>query len=379
MYDQEFEDVVADLPATTHRVVAWQERPTDLPTLDTLIERYDGVPPPDRRQTPRVILLTSGTTGTPKGARRGAEGGVSQIVAAIERVPWHTDDTVVIAAPMFHAWGYGCLLMAALLANTIVMRRRFDPEQTLALVARHRAAGLALVPIMIQRIEALPEVVQSRYPCPALRFVTASGSAIEPRSVLRFMDRFGDVVYSHYNATEAGMIAIATPADLRAAPRSTGRPVPGCAVRIIGDDGSDAAIGEVGEIAVRSGTQFDGYTHGGNREIRDGFMLTGDVGRMDAQGRLTVEGRADDMIVSGGENVYPGEVEDALAAHPDGQRLAGFVVLRPQSAVDGDTLRSHVKNSLATYKVPRSVTVLDEMPRNATGKIVKRSLAEPSA
>jgi acyl-CoA synthetase (AMP-forming)/AMP-acid ligase II len=388
VYDQEFEAIVEDVPGEPARIVAWQDRDTEDLTVDGLIKRHLGAPVPEKHGPGRVILLTSGTTGTPKGASRGADGGAGQLVSAIERVPWHTDDTVVIAAPMFHAWGYGCLLMASIMANTMVMRRRFDPEQTLALVARHRAAGLAVVPIMIQRIEALPEVAQERYQCPSLRFVTASGSAMEPGSLLRFMDRFGDVVYSHYNATEAGMIAIATPADLRAAPRSTGRPASGCAVRILDEDGTEVEVGQLGEIAVRNGTQFDGYTHGGSREIRDGFMLTGDVGRLDDVGRLTVEGRADDMIVSGGENVYPGEVEDALAAHPDvleaavigvddaeyGQRLAAFVVLTEESSLSGDDLRAHVKASLANYKVPRSVDVLDEMPRNATGKLMKREL-----
>jgi acyl-CoA synthetase (AMP-forming)/AMP-acid ligase II len=168
VYDQEFEGIVAGLPDSTARVVAWQDRDTGKPTLDGLIDRHAGAPPPAKRGAGRVILLTSGTTGTPKGASRGVDAGVGQIVSAIERVPWHTDDTVVIAAPMFHAWGYGCLLMASLMANTIVMRRRFDPEKTLALAAEHHAAGLAVVPIMIQRIEALPSRI--RWPttkCPA--------------------------------------------------------------------------------------------------------------------------------------------------------------------------------------------------------------------
>jgi fatty-acyl-CoA synthase len=213
---------------------------------------------------------------------------------------------------------------------------------------------------------------------------------MEPGALLRFMDRFGDVVYSHYNATEAGMIAIATPTDLRAAPRSTGRPVPGCELRILDENGTELPVGEVGEIAVRSGTLFEGYTHGGSKEERDGFMLTGDIGRLDEDGRLTVEGRADDMIVSGGENVYPAEVEGVLATHPEvleaavigvddeefGQRLAAFVVLAQHSTLDEKQLRTHVKNSLANYKVPRSVMILDELPRNATGKVMKRELPQ---
>jgi len=241
---------------------------------------------------------------------------------------------------------------------------------------------------MIERIMALPDIVKDRYPLPALRYVTASGSAMEPSALTRFMDRFGDVVYSHYNATEAGMIATATPEDLRADPRSAGRPVRGCDVRIVGDDGSVLGPGEVGQIAVLNGTPFDGYTHGGGKDSLDGYMLTGDLGRLGTDGRLTVEGRVDDMIISGGENVYPAEVEAALSLHPSvreaavvgvddeafGQRLKGYVVLEPGADGDVEVLRRHVRDQLANYKVPREIVVMDALPRNASGKVVKRDL-----
>jgi acyl-CoA synthetase (AMP-forming)/AMP-acid ligase II len=209
------------------------------------------------------------------------------------------------------------------------------------------------------------------------------------------MDAFGDIVYSNYNATEAGMIATATPEDLRQDPRSAGRPVRGCQVRILGEHGNELPTGEVGQIAVLNTTPFEGYTHahGGQstKDHLDGYMLTGDLGKLDEKGRLRVEGRVDDMIVSGGENVYPAEVEAVLGAHPDvveaavigvpderfGQRLMGYVVLRPGAGPDTQHLRTHVRDQLANYKVPREIVVLDELPRNASGKVVKKQL--PSA
>jgi fatty-acyl-CoA synthase len=397
VYDQEYAAAL-DGQDGVH-VVAWEDEPAAGLTVDGLVEEHLGRRPPAPTSSPHVVLLTSGTTGAPKGARRGTGGGAGDLVAIIERVPWQAEDTVVVAAPMFHAWGFGCLVLAATMANTVVMRRHFDPEETLAMAARHRAAGIAVVPVMLERIVGLPASVKSRYPLPALRFVTASGSAMEPTALTDFMDTFGDVVYSNYNATEAGMIATATPEDLRHDPRSAGRPVRGCRLRILGEDGAELPTGEVGQIAVLNTTPFEGYTSAkdgpdkglGGKEHLDGYMLTGDLGRLDAEGRLNVEGRVDDMIISGGENVYPAEVEAVLGQHPDvveaavvgvpdesfGQRLLGYVVLTPGATTSSQDLRTHVRDQLANYKVPRDVVVLDELPRNASGKVMKKELPQP--
>ncbi len=394
IYDQEYAAALADLPDGPVHVIAWEDEPVTGATVDRLIADHLGQRPPAPTSSPHVVLLTSGTTGAPKGARRGTGGGAGDLVAIIERVPWHAEDTVVVAAPMFHAWGFGCLVLAATMANTVVMRRHFDPEETLAMAARHRADGVAVVPVMLERIVGLPDEVKRRYPLPSLRFVTASGSAMEPTALTAFMDTFGDVVYSNYNATEAGMIATATPEDLRADPRSAGRPVRGCELRILDDDGAELPTGEVGQIAVLNTTPFEGYTHASNgpstKDHLDGYMLTGDLGRMDGAGRLRVEGRVDDMIISGGENVYPAEVEAVLGAHPDvveaavigvpddkfGQRLLGYVVLGPGAGADSQQLRTHVRDQLANYKVPRDIVVLDELPRNASGKVMKKELPQ---
>ena len=223
----------------------------------------------------------------------------------------------MVVAPMFHAWGFSQLVFAASLGCTVVTRRKFDPEATLELVDRYQATGLCVVPVMFDRIMDLPDDVRRRYSGRSLRFATASGSRMRPDVVTKFMDEFGDVLYNNYNATEAGMIATATPADLRAAPDTAGKPAIGTEIRILDGDHRPVPTGEVGQIFVRNTNRFDGYTSGAGKSFHDGFMASGDVGRLDEAGRLYVVGRDDEMIVSGGENVYPIEVEKTLATHPD--------------------------------------------------------------
>ncbi|WP_300640598.1 AMP-binding protein [Nocardioides sp.] len=396
VYDQEFQGVVDQACAglDVAEVVAWVEDPATLgerTVLDDLVAHHAGARPGRPARRGSVILLTSGTTGTPKGAKRSADGGAPALAAMFERIPWRAEEPVVVAAPMFHAWGFGQLAIAAATTCTIITRRRFDPEATLRMVEEHGATGLAVVPVMLERIIDLPDEVLDRYPCRTLRFATASGSRMRPEAVTAFMDRFGEVVCNSYNATEAGLISTATPADLRVAPDTAGRPVRGTDVVLFDDAGRPVPTGEVGRICVRSGSQFSGYTSGTTKEFHQDHMVSGDVGRFDADGRLFVVGRDDDMIVSGGENVYPLEVEKLLDAHPQvhetavvgvddeafGQRLAAYVVLRPGAELDADGVRAHVKANLAGYKVPRDVVLLDELPRNATGKVMKRLLPTP--
>ncbi len=392
VYDEEFTDLLGPardrLPELVE-VVAWSEDGEQETTVDGLIAAHLGSAPPRPERHGRTVLLTSGTTGTPKGARRGG-GGADQLAAMLDRIPWRAGEVTVVAAPMFHAWGFGQLAISSTMTCTLVMRRRFDPEATLALVERHRATGLAVVPVMLERIIDLPDEVLDRYDTSSLRFVTASGSRMRSEALVRFMDRFGDVVHNSYNATEAGQISVAVPADLRVAPDTAGRPVRGTELRIVDDEWHQLATGEVGRIIVRSDSQFEGYTHGSTKDFHEDYMVSGDVGRLDEAGRLYVVGRDDEMIVSGGENVYPLEVEETLNTHESvleaavlgvddeqfGQRLAAFVVLQDGADASPDDLKAHVKSQLAGYKVPREVTLLDELPRNASGKVVKRELLE---
>jgi len=393
IYDEEFTPIVeralADKPRAV-RIVAWQDGRTADLTVEKLIDAWSGHRPTRTKTKSRVILLTSGTTGSPKGASHSG-GGPQTLKAILDRTPWRAGEATVIVAPMFHAWGFSQLAFAASMACTIVTRRKFDPEATLDLVDRHGATGLCVVPVMFDRIMDLPDDLRARYSGRSLRFAAASGSRMRPDVVISFMDQFGDVVYNNYNATEAGMIATATPADLRAAPDTAGRPAEGTDIRILDADFRERPTGEVGTIYVRNSTQFDGYTGGATEKgkaFHDGYMHSGDVGYLDDAGRLFVVGRDDEMIVSGGENVYPIEVEKTLAAHPEvaeaavlgvddeqyGQRLAAFVVLDAGAAATPETLKAHVRENLAKYKVPRQIAVLDELPRGSTGKILRRDL-----
>jgi fatty-acyl-CoA synthase len=391
IYDEEFTPSIAqalkDRPQAA-RIVSWTDDPgTHACTVAGLIERHTGQRPSPSARKSKLILLTSGTTGSPKGAKHSG-GGPETLKSILDRTPWRAEEVTVIVAPMFHAWGFGQLAFAALMACTIVTRRKFEPEATLALIDEHRATGLCVVPVMFDRIVGLPDDVLSRYSGRTLRFAAASGSRMRGDVVIKFMDRFGDVIYNNYNATEAGMIATATPSDLRAAPDTAGRPAGGTDIRILDSEFRQQPTGEVGTIYVRNSSQFDGYTSGATKDFHDGYMSSGDLGYLDDAGRLFVVGRDDEMIVSGGENVYPIEVEKTLAAHSDvdeaavlgvddeqyGQRLVAFVVLASGTSATIDELKAHVRENLANYKVPRSITVLDELPRGSTGKIVRREL-----
>ncbi|MDR3663227.1 MAG: acyl-CoA ligase FadD12 [Mycobacterium sp.] len=392
IFDEEFTATVdrAVEGSLVTRIVAWTDRDDHGHTVEGLITEYVGLTPKRSAKKSRVILLTSGTTGTPKGAKHSG-GGPQTLKAILDRTPWRAEETTVIVAPMFHAWGFSQLAFAASMACTIVTRRKFDPKATLALVDKYQATGLCVVPVMFDRIMELPDYIRNRYSGRSLRFAAASGSRMRPDVVIAFMDQFGDVIYNNYNATEAGMIATATPADLRAAPDTAGRPAEGTDLKILDAEFHELPTGEVGTIYVRNSTQFDGYTDGAvgkDKAFHDGFMSSGDVGYLDAAGRLFVVGRDDEMIVSGGENVYPIEVEKTLSTHPEvaeatvlgvndeqyGQRLAAFVVLTDDAAATEDALKQHVRDNLANYKVPRSITVLAELPRNSTGKIDRREL-----
>ncbi|WP_238421391.1 AMP-binding protein [Gordonia sp. 'Campus'] len=395
--DDEFDAVIhpaAQRLPGMRRLQAWTEGASASgETIEALIAANKGSRPRRPERAGRIVLLTSGTTGTPKGARRGGSTDIASLAAMLDRIPWRAGQSTVIAAPIFHAWGFGQVAIAATMTCTMVMRRRFDPEATLRLVRDHEATGLAVVPVMLERIMDLPDEVLDAHPTPSLRFVTASGSRMRTDALVAFLDRFGDVVYNSYNATEAGLISTATPGDLRVAPETAGRPLTGTSVRILDDDDRPLPVGEIGRIVVANNSGFDGYTSSDTKAFSDGHMVSGDVGRFDENGLLFVVGRDDEMIVSGGENVYPLEVEQVIGSldgvaevavvgaddEKFGQRLIAYVVRARRgpagsSQIQADQIRQHVRDQLAGFKVPREIHFLTELPRNATGKILKREL-----
>jgi acyl-CoA synthetase (AMP-forming)/AMP-acid ligase II len=400
IYDEEFSELVREGAAERTRFVAWSEpvahesgRPPDSaadPLLEELIARGDDADLEPPAEKGRVVILTSGTTGTPKGAARKQPDSLEPVAALFSKIPLKARETTMIAAPMFHSWGFAHFTLGLPLASTLVLRRKFDPEETLRAVAQHRASALAVVPVMLQRILELPPETIARYDVSSLKVIAVSGSVLPGELATRTMDTFGDVVYNLYGSTEVAWATIATPEDLRAAPGTAGRPPMGTVVKLLDAEGREAPPGQVGRIFVANEMMFEGYTGGGGKEIVRGLMSTGDVGRFDAGGRLFVDGRDDEMIVSGGENVFPREVEDLLADHGDieeaavvgvedpefGQRLKAFVVARNGAKLTEETVKGYVKENLARYKVPREVVFLPELPRNATGKVLKRVLVE---
>ncbi len=391
VYDEEFEGLIEGLPEGITRVVAWRAGDGgDVGGLDRIIDEHDDSELRPPSEDARFTILTSGTTGTPKGAQRSSPNGLGAIASLYDRIPYRHDETIMIAAPMFHSWGFMHFMVAMSLGNTMLLRRKFDPEETLRATAEGGAEVLAVVPVMMQRILELPEETLRSYDLSALRITAVSGSALPGEMAIRWMDLFGDCVYNLYGSTEVAFATIAGPDDLRDAPGTAGRPPRNTIVKIYDEDGAELPPGETGRIFVGSGTAFEGYTGGGGKEQIDGLLSSGDVGYFDENGRLFVAGRDDDMIVSGGENVFPREVEDLLAEHEAiaevavigvddeefGQRLKAFVVPANGKDPSEDELKGHVKENLARYKVPREVVFLEELPRNATGKVLKRELRE---
>jgi acyl-CoA synthetase (AMP-forming)/AMP-acid ligase II len=390
IYDEEFSELVAEGAEGRRRFIAWSEPSSSAaePTLEQLIAAGSDAELPAPSEKGRVVILTSGTTGTPKGAARTQPDTLEPAASLFSKIPLKARETTMIAAPLFHSWGYAHFTLGLALSSTLVLRRRFDPEATLDAVAQHRASALAVVPVMLQRILDLGPRTLARYDTSCLKAIAVSGSALPGELATRAMDTFGDVLYNLYGSTEVAWATIATPADLRAAPGTAGRPPMGTVVKLLDADGREVPSGLSGRIFVANEMTFDGYTGGGGKEVIGDLMSTGDVGHFDAAGRLFVDGRDDEMIVSGGENVFPREVEDLLADHeaieeaavvgvPDeefGQRLKAFVVLREGAELNEAEVQQYVKENLARYKAPREVVFLDQLPRNATGKVLKREL-----
>ena len=394
IFDDEFAAVLAAATEGRRRLIAWHEEDAECgdPTLDELIagagDVSDLAPPPEQG---KALILTSGTTGTPKGASRRQPQSLDPVAALLERIPLKARGRTMIAAPLFHAWGFAHFTLAVGLCTTVVLKRKFDPEETLSLTAQHECSGLVVVPVMLQRILELDEDVLRRYDLSALRAVPVSGSALPAAISDKWMDLFGENLFNLYGSTEVAWATIATPEDLRAAPGTAGRPPRGTVVRLYDEHGIPVRPGETGRIFVGNDLAFEGYTGGGGKDAIDGLLSSGDVGHVDEDGRLFIDGRDDDMIVSGGENVFPAEVEDLLAGHEAiaeaavfgvedeqfGQRLVAVVVVRGGRTLSEDEVKRFVKSNLAGYKVPRDVRFVDELPRTSTGKVLKRELKDP--
>lgn len=389
VYDEEFTELLADAGQRRKRFIAWHDEPkTKDPTLEELLVEGDPEDPVPPSEPGRAVILTSGTTGTPKGASRKEPEGLDPAAALLSKIPLRARENTMIAAPLFHSWGFAHFTLGMLLNSTLILERKFNPESTLSLTAQHEATALIVVPIMMSRILDLPEEQRRRYDLSSLRVTAASGSALPGELATAWMDEFGENLYNLYGSTEVAWATIATPQDLREAPGTAGAPPRGTLLKLYDEAGLEVSEGQTGRIFVGNEMLFEGYTGGGSKDVIDGLMSTGDIGHLDDKGRLFVEGRDDEMIVSGGENVFPREVEDLISKHEKvsevavigvddkdwGQRLKAFVVPRSGQKMTEDEVKSYVKSNLARYKVPREVEFMKELPRNPSGKVLKREL-----
>ncbi len=386
IYDEEFAALTEGL-ALTHGAVACATEDRSLDPFDALVASGSPTAPQPPERPGRIVLLTSGTTGTPKGAPRPEPRGLTIPGALLERLPLHSREATVLGAPLFHGTGLVIALITLSLGSKLVLRGRFDAADFLDDMERHHATAVCLVPVMLQRILALGDAEIASRDLSSLKVVFSAGSALPAETAGRAINAFGDVVYNLYGSTEVSVATLAVPADLRVSASTVGKPALGCRVELFDDAGRPTPQGEVGRVFVGTTSPFEGYTGGGNKAIIDGMLATGDVGHFDTGGRLYIDGRDDEMIVSGGENVFPGEVEELLITHPGvvesavvgvadeefGQRLLAFVVVA-DGPVTAEELQAFVRNNLARYKVPRDVIFLDELPRNPMGKILKRQL-----
>ncbi|WP_306355839.1 MULTISPECIES: AMP-binding protein [unclassified Nocardia] len=364
----------------------------DLSTIDDLIALgHDRIPKP--AHPGRLLVLTSGTSGIPKCARRPHAKGFGTIAALLSRIPLRMRETMLIPAPLFHTWGLAALQLSTALRATVVLPEQFDAEDCLRLIAEHRVTSLIVVPTMVHRILALPAAVRDRYDTSSLRIVASCGAPLPAATVLRFLDDFGDVLYNIYGSTEVSWATIAGPEDLRVSPTTAGCPPLGTKVAVLDADARPVPIGAVGRIFVGNHMLFDGYVASTPPAEADGMLDTGDLGYLDVAGRLFIAGRDDEMIISGGENVFPRPVEEALSFLPQvndvavvgvpdsefGQRLAAFVVKHRGSGLDSAMIQNYIRNRLGRAAVPRDVSFLTELPRTASGKIVKRLLGTGQA
>lgn len=344
----------------------------------------------------RTIILTSGTTGTPKGARRPEPKTYMPASSIMSRIPLRHHRPVFLVAPMFHTWGFAQIQLAFALRNTMILQRRFEPESALKLIEKTRPHTIAIVPTMLNRLlQVTPDNFDT-----GVKVIATSGEALPPKVLQQTFDKFGDVLYNLYGSTEVSWASIARPEEMKKYPRTAGKPPMATTLKIIDDDGNEAPDEEVGRIFVKNDMLFEGYTRPGtDKDMIDGMVATGDLGYYQ-DGLLFIAGRSDDMVVSGGENVFPQETEDVINSFDEveesavrgvedeqfGQALCAWVVLRGRTADDLsdsekdefiEKAKSATKQKLARHNVPRKWVFLDTLPRNAVGKVVPRELPQP--
>ena len=341
-----------------------------------------------------VIVYTSGTTGKSKGAHRSWKStGLDSVADLLVQVGVRADDRHLVVCPLYHSAAPAFVAILMSLGATIVLMNHFEPAGALEIIERERVTCTLMVPTMIVRITNLPGEVLARHDTSSLRWVMSGAAPLTTEAARRFMARFGPVLWNFYGATETGLVTLAGPDDHLIRPGTIGRALHGNEIRLYDEAGHEVPDGQIGELYARNAMLISGYHQ--NEEAtrssqRDGFFSVGDLGRHDAEGYYYLESRKHDMVISGGVNIYPREIEDHLHAHPAildaavigvpdpewGETLRAFIVVRDGQTLSEADVIAYCRAGLADFKRPRKVTFLPELPRNPTGKILKRELRE---
>jgi fatty-acyl-CoA synthase/long-chain acyl-CoA synthetase len=393
-----FEQIRPGIPAMS-RILVFDGTPGEgMQAAEPLIEAEDASPlaTVGDGADAGTMIYTSGTTGKPKGAVRSGIGDPQQLARLLGLIGYREDDVYITTGPLYHSGPSGFLAISTSLGNASIIQRSFDPEDWLRLVDRYRVTSTFSAPTPVRRICQLPEDVLARYDRSSMRIMIANAAPWSYPLKMEYLVKFPEQsLFEVYGSTELGVNTVLLPQYQRDKRGSCGQPAPGVEIRLYTDEGEVVTEPHTaGELFVRSPSVFSTYHKAHDKfieERRDGWQTVGDIAYFDEDGFYYICDRKKDMIISGGVNIYPAEIEDVLDHHPDvldvavfgipseewGESVHAVAVKRPGSGLDQDTLRAFAREHLAGYKVPRSVDFVDEIPKTGTGKILKRVLRDP--
>ena len=392
-----FESIRGDIPQVRHLLVFLGAPGKEMQSAEALMMSANEAPPELREEfAGAAMIYTSGTTGKPKGAVRRNAGDPDQMTAMLNHIGYVPDDVYITTGPLYHSGPGGFLGIATLMGNTSILQRDFDAQDWLRLVDKYKVTTTFSAPTPIRRICQLPEEVLAQYDRTSMRVLIANAAPWSYALKLTYLDHFPeDSLFEVYGSTELGVNTILRPEHQRVKPGSCGQCAPGVEIRLYAEDGSLVTAPNVpGELFVRSASVFETYHKAPDKYLedqRDGWQTVGDIAYVDEEGFYFICDRKKDMIISGGMNIYPAEIEDALEYHEDvlevavfgipsedwGESVHACVVRHPESELNSEGLVAFARTRLAGYKVPRSIAFVEDIPKTGTGKVLKRVLREP--
>ncbi len=355
-------------------------------------------------EAPGTIIYTSGTTGRPKGVRRTppTPEQTATSAAILSRVfgfaPWLTQPEKIVTAvvgPMYHSAPNAYGLSSARLGASVILEPRFDAEDLLQMIERERVTHIHMVPIMFNRLLKLPDDVKKKYDLSSLKFIVHAAAPVSQGVKQQIIEWWGPVINEYYGATETGAVVFCDSKEWLAHPGTVGKAIPEADVRVIDEAGKTLPTGEIGEVVARVGAIADFTYHRDDQKRRDsekaGLIAPGDIGYFDADGYLYLCDRAKDMVISGGVNIYPAEIESELHKMPGvadcavfgipdeeyGEAICAVVQCQPGQTLSESDVRTYLRGKVAGYKVPKRVDFAADLPREDSGKIFKRKLREP--